>query len=346
MDTETQEKISQMKKSRLSKSSWEAYDSGSSQFVFWLAENFPQFLTDDFLEALGEEKTLRKCKELVKEKNVVPLKFSEIEGDLVSAWMLTLKKKDGAEPSFSSLSTKRSAINNLFRSFNEEKKSGYESQLNQFLDGFKRKISKDGQQGRRRVQSGKHPFSFSLFELIGKRLLKLNKRHHLVAHCFLTLSWNLMSRATNVLETRLSNLQWQNDALMIFFGHMKNDQGGDRSKHPRAVFANVFKPWICPILSLGLYFLVNDFNDLSQPLFEGERQFSRVSKIFKDLFENDPLIKTELPKKQHEAVQLWYTLHSKRSSHFRRLRDQQLVLALLQLTTELGGQWAKSKTHT
>ncbi|KAF1779914.1 hypothetical protein GQ600_4634 [Phytophthora cactorum] len=49
--------------------------------------------------------------------------------------------------------------------------------------------------------------------------------------------------------------RWQ-----FWFGHMKNDQEGDRQRDPRHIFANPMEPDMCPILSLAIYFAVVGFN--------------------------------------------------------------------------------------
>ena len=46
---------------------------------------------------------------------------------------------------------------------------------------------------------------------------------------------------------------WKEDALGVFFAHMKNDPEGKRPRDARHIYANPYMPDICPILSLGVY---------------------------------------------------------------------------------------------
>jgi hypothetical protein len=62
---------------------------------------------------------------------------------------------------------------------------------------------------------------------------------------------NLMCRSSNVSVSALHIWEWEEDALKIYFAHMKNDQGGDQPRDPRHVYANPKMPEICPITALG-----------------------------------------------------------------------------------------------
>eukprot|EP00834_Sanchytrium_tribonematis_P007043 NODE_584_length_5696_cov_0.763623.p4 type:complete len:110 gc:universal NODE_584_length_5696_cov_0.763623:5326-5655(+) len=73
------------------------------------------------------------------------------------------------------------------------------------------------------------------------------------------LSWNIMARAGNIVSVCLGHMAWQNDALCIYFAHMKNDQTANRSRDPHHIYANSIKPEICPILELAIYLIVYHF---------------------------------------------------------------------------------------
>ena len=51
-------------------------------------------------------------------------------------------------------------------------------------------------------------------------------------------------------------MRWIQDALQIFFAHMKNDQTGSRPRDPRHVYSNPYNPYIDPILTLISYLIV------------------------------------------------------------------------------------------
>ena len=60
---------------------------------------------------------------------------------------------------------------------------------------------------------------------------------------------------SNAAGISISHLEWREDALGVFFAHMKNDQTGERPRDPRHVYANPMMPEISPILALGIYLL-------------------------------------------------------------------------------------------
>ncbi|KAG5189198.1 hypothetical protein JKP88DRAFT_177289, partial [Tribonema minus] len=61
-------------------------------------------------------------------------------------------------------------------------------------------------------------------------------------------------------------------------------QAGLQSKHPRHIYANPLAPEICPILSLGIFWMSYGLNsDISMRLFTGRHQYDRhvYSKVLK-----------------------------------------------------------------
>ena len=83
-----------------------------------------------------------------------------------------------------------------------------------------------------------------------------SNKESILTHVYMILSWNLMCRANNTSSICLNHLEWRNDSLGIYFAHMKNDQGGDRPRDARHVYANPIMPEVCSILSLSVYFYV------------------------------------------------------------------------------------------
>ena len=51
-----------------------------------------------------------------------------------------------------------------------------------------------------------------------------------------------------------THIEWREDALLIFFSKLKNDQTGQRLRDPRHLYANPVQPWLCPVLALGAFF--------------------------------------------------------------------------------------------
>lgn len=110
---------------------------------------------------------------------------------------------------------------------------------------------------------------------INEHLLKQEKHQYLFRKCFLIICWNLMTRAHNVFSIDFAHMSWAEDALCIYFAHMKNDQCGERPRDPRHVYANPLVPSVCPILALGLYWVSNQVAVDNSRLFPGKDQYDR-----------------------------------------------------------------------
>ncbi|KAF1785347.1 hypothetical protein GQ600_24851 [Phytophthora cactorum] len=93
-----------------------------------------------------------------------------------------------------------------------------------------------------------------------------------------------MCRAGNSVSSRYKHLEGDEDSLAIWFGHMKNDQEGDRQLDPQHIFANPMEPDICPILSLAIYSAVVGLSKTSL-LFPGQNQYDRYSRILKGVMD-------------------------------------------------------------
>jgi hypothetical protein len=66
----------------------------------------------------------------------------------------------------------------------------------------------------------------------------------------------------------------------------KNDQNGVRAAFAHHLYANPYKPWLCPILALALWPGINPIAGNGGPLFPGEKQQVRFNKkiaIFKKM---------------------------------------------------------------
>ncbi|KAH9099840.1 hypothetical protein Ae201684P_018849 [Aphanomyces euteiches] len=113
------------------------------------------------------------------------------------------------------------------------------------------------------------------------------------ARTFLVIAWNLMCCASNAFASRHSHMEWSNDSLCIYFAHMKNDQGGERPRDPRHIYANPLSPEICPILPLSIYWATFQFVDSVDLLFPGGKQYDRFRKELID-FLDQPYIAEEL----------------------------------------------------
>jgi hypothetical protein len=70
------------------------------------------------------------------------------------------------------------------------------------------------------------------------------------AHCFLTLTWNLMCRSRSTVNLQYEHVGWYNDAMGIKFGHNKTDQDGKLQWKVHHIYANPQCPKFVPFYLL------------------------------------------------------------------------------------------------
>lgn len=177
-----------------------------------------------------------------------------------------------------------SAIRHLFVIYNREAIwDSYAKALSTFKRGAKNQIAKAKQAGQVKVQEGKVPMPFLLYHVFALALIVAGSPDAIFAHTFLLLGWNLMCRSKNTAEICIPHMRWIGDALGFVFGQQKNDQeGDDRDWHH--VYANPLDPAVCPILSLGIWFLCFPpfkNNKSENRLFPGDSQSARFGNFLR-----------------------------------------------------------------
>ena len=105
---------------------------------------------------------------------------------------------------------------------------------------------------------------------------------HLFAHTFLVLSWVLVCRSVSTATINFAHIGASDDCILINLPRSKCDQDGDRA-YERAVYANPFRPEVCPVLALALHVFTSHVVDGGQdgsPLLFGKKgaegRFSEV----------------------------------------------------------------------
>jgi hypothetical protein len=194
--------------------------------------------------------------------------------------------------SFRALSTARAAIKDLYFQAKQPTPDWWDVELPALFKGMRKSQATDRQQGLEDDEA-KSPLSFTLFSWLMKHLMlcvghnRNNARNAPLHHLFTLFSWNLICRGDNTESITLNHLGWAQDALTVRFSKMKNDQSGERAagdvKH---VYANPFTPWLCPVLSLALYFVSFPRAD-GISLFPGGHQKERVLAAMKSSLESD-----------------------------------------------------------
>jgi hypothetical protein len=143
--------------------------------------------------------------------------------------------------------------------------------------------------------NGLHPdrtnsigFNFSLYERIcrkGSEYIQSGTGSCVSAWKQIWLFWlflyNLMGRAQQVSRIRYDWIWWQDDAMVIKVPTQKGDQNGLLSYWKR-VYANPFKPWLCPVLALAVHvFSITPADLFTNHVFTGNGQaFSKQFKRF------------------------------------------------------------------
>ena len=94
---------------------------------------------------------------------------------------------------------------------------------------------------------------------------------------------------------------------MFQFAESKSHQTGESHVGPWHVYANPQKPWLCPVLSLARFlFCPPDVLQGDVPLFEGDSQYERYSKVVFKLVWN---ISPELKRLVFKGKMIWAHIH-------------------------------------
>ncbi|POM74887.1 Hypothetical protein PHPALM_8081, partial [Phytophthora palmivora] len=190
-----------------------------------------------------------------------------------------MKKRNGNYHSFSNYAGHRSAFHNLFQDYRKVMSVELEREISCHFKGLQRKVAAAISQGRGQIKIGKDPMPISLLKQVAMAMLQSSSRDMVFARTFMIMSWNLMARAANTVSICYKHLEWREDALCVYFAHMKNDQRGTRPRDPRHVYANPMAPEICPILALGVYWAVYAVDDEDVHLFPGNDEYERFRKV-------------------------------------------------------------------
>ena len=188
--------------------------------------------------------------------------------------------------------------------------------LEKFLQGYQRKIQSLKAAGLKELHEGKNRLLFVGFGILAYALMLIaptitikestsgkkgggrkmhphregNWMQGVFAWCFFTLAWVMMCRSVTTAEILLSSMRWIDDCICIDVAKEKSDQVGER-QFPRHIYANPINPRICPILALAVYIFciyIGNLADTNQPLFPGDFQEDRFSKVLQCALENLP----------------------------------------------------------
>jgi len=296
-----------------------------------------------------------------------PLDLSQLSARSVGKWLVSLKRPDNHWWSKAYYSRRRSALFDLYRDSGAELSNSTNKAIGRCITAINKKVMKQKENLGESLEEGKSPMSFELFQKLCQWFIETGTKAAIFARCFLTLTWNLMCRSNNTVSIRREHIKLTSDSLAIMFAHAKTDKEGVASSHRRHICANP-KNWvICPRNALAMCLLTNPSASMSEgPLFPGSSQCWQFSDIMNRTMEEHKAELDEMNIKIEDIgvhsvsllVQMLIcscvalTLTSAPFSRFARVLP--LIAAMAQLmdpilllsATELGGQWAKSKTST
>ena len=148
----------------------------------------------------------------------------------------------------------RSALKWFYEEKNVDFPAHLNKQISRFTVGFKRVKNQRKQDGEEEADEGKAPMQFNAYEWLAKTALSSTTDFmtSVFSWVYLLLAWNLIARGKNVGKVMFEHIGWEDDALTLRMFVKKHDQEG-KDVRPKHVFANPIKPYICPILALGIY---------------------------------------------------------------------------------------------
>ncbi len=167
--------------------------------------------------------------------------------------------KDREDKSIRALSTITGYINAIKHAHTEASlklSAPVDDYLTKFVNGYGRLVAKKKETGLMKNFEGKVAISFGLFvQLTTKSLFasELRSSASRFVHLFGILCWNMFARSNSVANLRTNHIVWDNDSMVIDMSKHKADQTGENT-NPKHIFANPYKPEICPILAMGLHF--------------------------------------------------------------------------------------------
>jgi hypothetical protein len=161
---------------------------------------------------------------------------------------------------------------------------------------YKRAVGLKKRRGVMRVKEGKSPYNIRGYIAICSFFNKLKPHGHqhpwmegVFASLFTKLSVNTIGRSDNIGDIRLTDIDWENDALCLSFANTKSDIEGETTSDKKRLYANPFIPEICCILGLAIYVWVKCRVGQATWLFDGEGQNTRYYKQLKNAMAEIPV---------------------------------------------------------
>jgi hypothetical protein len=172
-----------------------------------------------------------------------------------------------------------------------------DSAINRAIASYKRDIGVKKRRGIMTQKEGKRPYNLLGYITICKYFAKMAPsgrkytwHEGLFAGLFQKLSVNTIGRSDNIDDLLLSNMDWNNDAMVLCFASTKSDQNGEKTSDVKRLYANPFKPELCVILQLAVYTWCKSRTSPSETihLFDGLNQNNRYYAILMEALKDIP----------------------------------------------------------
>ena len=214
-----------------------------------------------------------------------PIDMGRVTYDVIATYLTSLKTEEDTYKGMSTYDGACSSIMHLMHQDNVYPDHKFQSKICNLLKGFKRTVQQQKVELGMSLNEGKDLLSFAGYNLLCRNFLKNNGTYNefIFAHCFLTLEWNLMCRADNLVNLNLAHIGWEDDSLVSCIAKAKHDQEGEGAKTPWHIYANPSNPFVCPVLALGLYLFTHPdlLTNQSSFLFTGNHQYRRYTQTLK-----------------------------------------------------------------
>lgn len=295
-ETAASNEVSNIEDECLTDGSKKRYASSNLEFVNWLHKNQPDALRASLKRQLDHTDAYFPPKKWRKENRRVinewfdkmdrndplscPVHMEKMNYNIIANFMAQ-KKNKGKFYSRSVYEGIRSAFVHLYTMSNLTPPSNLSTKMSTLLKGFRRKIVKEKVEDGVSLEEGKEVMSFECLMLLCEIFFKGENDEYIFALTFLLLEWNLMARSDNIVNLHVNDLEWDDDALLIYMKKSKTDQEGKNGKVPFHVYFNTEVPFLNVGLALGLYLLTNPgiLSKSTNKLFPAEFQYHRYSSI-------------------------------------------------------------------
>ena len=226
--------VASARSSTISSKSRACYLSSTVRFLQWMIQHKRSLMTEEFIALVtfndaGHVISTSITTALSSAPLHPPLRFQQIAARDFMMWIMSMKRDNGSFSFFCVVCrTPVRFFFNLLRDNHHVMPIELERELSCHFKGLQHQIASAIGSGDGPIKIGKDPIPFSFYRQVAMEMLRSTSSDMIFSRAFMIMSWNLMSRASNTASICYNHVEWGEDALRVFFAHMKNDQRGAR----------------------------------------------------------------------------------------------------------------------